>query len=194
MLNLTPAEIGNITRIEYQGQLVITTAQLAEFYECTVENIRDNFRNNRDRFVETKHMFVLRGLELKNFKRELAKNYPLGGLAESLRFAPTLYLWTKRGAARHAKMLNTDRAWEVFELLEDNYFEPTVDYYDTTPGADFWWEHEKKSRQKKDPNSNKTLALNLRRVGELRRLADRIDNAELRGKLLAEAAKILVIQ
>ena len=28
----------------------------------------------------------------------------------------------KRGAARHAKMLNTDKSWEVFEALEDNYF------------------------------------------------------------------------
>lgn len=34
----------------------------------------------------------------------------------------TLYLWTKRGAARHAKMLSTDRARDVFELLEDTYF------------------------------------------------------------------------
>lgn len=36
---------------------------------------------------------------------------------------PVLYLWTKRGAARHAKMLNTSRAREVFELLENAYFE-----------------------------------------------------------------------
>lgn len=34
----------------------------------------------------------------------------------------TLILWTERGAARHAKMLETDQAWEVFEKLEDSYF------------------------------------------------------------------------
>ncbi|KAA9920381.1 hypothetical protein, partial [Escherichia coli] len=33
-----------------------------------------------------------------------------------------LILWTERGAARHAKMLETDQAWEVFEKLEDSYF------------------------------------------------------------------------
>ena len=33
-----------------------------------------------------------------------------------------LILWTERGAARHAKMLETDQAWEVFEKLEDHYF------------------------------------------------------------------------
>ena len=33
-----------------------------------------------------------------------------------------LVLWTERGAARHAKMLDTDQAWDVFEQLEDCYF------------------------------------------------------------------------
>ncbi|ENT3909961.1 P22AR C-terminal domain-containing protein, partial [Escherichia coli] len=35
-----------------------------------------------------------------------------------------LILWTERGAARHAKMLETDQAWDVFEKLEDCYFSP----------------------------------------------------------------------
>ena len=34
----------------------------------------------------------------------------------------SLILWTERGAARHAKMLDTDQAWDVFEKLEDCYF------------------------------------------------------------------------
>jgi hypothetical protein len=33
---------------------------------------------------------------------------------------------TERGAARHAKMLDTDQAWEVFERLEDAYFRPAA--------------------------------------------------------------------
>jgi hypothetical protein len=38
------------------------------------------------------------------------------------RNASHLLLWTERGAARHAKILDTDQAWEVFERLEDAYF------------------------------------------------------------------------
>lgn len=34
----------------------------------------------------------------------------------------SLILWTERGAARHAKMLETNQAWDVFERLEDCYF------------------------------------------------------------------------
>ncbi|WP_415468555.1 hypothetical protein [Clostridium saccharoperbutylacetonicum] len=29
-----------------------------------------------------------------------------------------------RGAARNAKILDTDEAWEVYEALEENYFNP----------------------------------------------------------------------
>ena len=104
--------------VEYSNQLVLLTAQLAEYYKCSVENIRDNFRKNRDRFVVGKHYFKLEGDTLKAFRDE----------AENFRVAPryqmsSLFLWTKRGAARHAKMLSTDKAWEVFEALEDNYFD-----------------------------------------------------------------------
>lgn len=34
----------------------------------------------------------------------------------------TLYLWTEKGAFLHAKSLNTDKAWEVYEYLVDSYF------------------------------------------------------------------------
>ena len=33
-----------------------------------------------------------------------------------------LYLWTEKGAFLHAKSLNTDTAWEVYDRLVDSYF------------------------------------------------------------------------
>lgn len=33
-----------------------------------------------------------------------------------------LYLWTERGALLHAKSVNTDKAWDVYEQLLDVYF------------------------------------------------------------------------
>ena len=33
-----------------------------------------------------------------------------------------LYLWTEKGAFLHAKSLNTDKAWEVYDHLVDTYF------------------------------------------------------------------------
>ena len=47
--------------VEWQNKLVLTTTQLAEYYGCAVENIRDNFRKNKIHFVESKHYFKLEG-------------------------------------------------------------------------------------------------------------------------------------
>ncbi len=33
-----------------------------------------------------------------------------------------LYLWTERGANRHCKILDTDKAWKQFDNLEETYF------------------------------------------------------------------------
>ena len=114
MENLYPT-IGNVTRIEYGDQPVVTTAQLAEFYSCDERNISDNFKRNEEHFINGKHFFKLEGDDL-NILRSAESGLQISTMTRAL------YLWTKRGAARHAKMLSTDRAWEVFEALEDTYF------------------------------------------------------------------------
>ena len=103
--------------IEWKGQIVITTAQLAKVYGATTQNIRQNFNGNKDRFVEGKHYIFLTGEELREFKR----NVDFNDVVE--KNVNQLYLWTRRGASRHCKILGTDKAWEQFDYLEDNYFE-----------------------------------------------------------------------
>lgn len=103
--------------VEWGGQTVITTAQLAKVYGATKDNISDNFNRNKDRFVEGKHYILLTGAELKEFKNQSAES---GLVAKT---ASQLYLWTRRGASRHCKILGTDKAWEQFDYLEENYFD-----------------------------------------------------------------------
>ncbi|EQI01005.1 phage antirepressor KilAC domain-containing protein, partial [Clostridioides difficile] len=55
------------------------------------------------------------GDDLKNFKG-IHTEY------ENLKFASKMYLWTERGANRHCKILDTDKAWEQFDNLEETYF------------------------------------------------------------------------
>ena len=105
--------------LEHSGIRVMTTEQLAEAYGCDIQHIKQNFNNNKDRFAEGKHYFRLEGADLKGFKRQV-ENFDL----PVSKFASTIYLWTKRGAARHCKMLGTNRAWDVFEELEESYFNP----------------------------------------------------------------------
>lgn len=103
-------------RITYKGRSVCTTQQLAQFYGCTEKIIGDNHANNRDRFEEGKHFVKLDGVALQAFKEQPEI---IGLVAKR---AAHLILWTELGAARHAKMLTTDKAWDVFEEMEESYF------------------------------------------------------------------------
>ena len=109
--------MSDLIPVEYRAERVLTTEQLAQAYECGTDNIKRNFSNNKEHFEEGKHFFKLEGDELKDLR---GKNI-------HLQISPKtrcLYLWTRRGASRHSKMLGTDKAWEMFDALEENYFNP----------------------------------------------------------------------
>lgn len=111
--------------IEWKGQRVITTAQLADVYGATDVKIKQNYSNNAERFKEGEHYYLLKGSDLKAFKN-MVENFDLVG-----KNANQLYLWTRRGASRHCKMLGTDKAWEQFDALEENYYNQTQTVFPT---------------------------------------------------------------
>ena len=130
-----------IFAIEARGQRVLTSAQIAECYGTTVDCIKQNFHANKTRFVEGKHYIALIGTELKDFKNKVRIPYLAESKIEnevriphsaevkaryqfntSFKYAKSLYLWTEKGALLHAKSLNTDKAWEVYDYLVDFYF------------------------------------------------------------------------
>ncbi|MBK5144890.1 ORF6N domain-containing protein [Budviciaceae bacterium BWR-B9] len=120
----TQLSVSSLPAITHNNQPVITTDLLAQLYGCKPKNISDNHINNCGRFVCGKHYFKLEKEDLISFKN---KPDSVGLVGKNARH---LILWTERGAARHAKMLETDQAWDVFEKLEDSYFqkrqEPTL--------------------------------------------------------------------
>ena len=122
MSSLKPVSVETLSPIIYRDQPVITSALLAQMYETEEVNIRKNFFSNQERFVPGKHCFSIEGEELRELKRYVTQS----NAVEIPKQARHLTLWTARGAARHAKMLNTDKAWDVFELLEENYFAPRI--------------------------------------------------------------------
>jgi len=107
--------MNNLIPIKFKNQNVITTELLAEIYGTDVKNISNNFNRNKKNFEKNKHYYLLEGEELKEFKGIHLKD-------ESLKFVSQLYLWTERGANRHCKILDTDKAWEQFDNLEETYF------------------------------------------------------------------------
>lgn len=101
--------------IEHQNQRVLTTQQLSESYGTEPQIIVNNFNRNKERYTAGKHYVALEGVEKNEFIN--LNHFDVG-----LKNTKTLYLWTEKGAWLHAKSLNTDKAWEAYEMLVDDYY------------------------------------------------------------------------
>lgn len=118
----------DIQVIEQDGIRVLTSKQLADEYGTTADTIKVNFTRNRGRFIEGKHYISLLGNDLKLFKDKVTECNLVGKTANKL------YLWTEKGALLHAKSLNTEKAWEVYDYLVDFYFRAKEEKPETARG------------------------------------------------------------
>ena len=108
--------MNNLQIIEHEGIRVLTTQQLSEVYETSTENIKQNFKRNKERFNEGRDYYLLKGEQLKEFLQVTNSHLQNQSKIRSM------YLWTERGANRHSKILDTDQAWKQFDVLEKTYF------------------------------------------------------------------------
>lgn len=108
--------MNNLQIIEHEGIRVLTTQQLSEVYETSTENIKQNFKRNKERFNEGCDYYLLKGEQLKEFLQVTNSHLQNQSKIRSM------YLWTERGANRHSKILDTDMAWKQFDVLEETYF------------------------------------------------------------------------
>lgn len=108
--------MNNLQIIEHEGIRVLTTQQLSEVYETSTENIKQNFKRNKERFNEGRDYYLLKGEQLKEFLQVTNSHLQNQSKIRSM------YLWTERGANRHSKILDTDTAWKQFDVLEETYF------------------------------------------------------------------------
>lgn len=122
---------------EYKNIRVLTTQQIAEVYGTEGKIISKNFERNKERYSEGKHYICLTGEELREFKANRQND-------DTLKFTSVLYLWTEKGAFLHAKSLNTDTAWEVYDRLVDNYFKKQELLEGLSPELRAIFSHDKK--------------------------------------------------
>lgn len=162
--------------IEYKGQRVITTELLAQAYDTDANNIKVNFNRNKGKFKEGVHYFLLQGDDLRSFKREVTGSNLVAPNVNQL------YLWTERGANRHCKILDTPKAWEQFDNLEETYFlvKEYAEREGTLPGKE------------KQAASEARLNYSRAKVSELwLKIADKVEIPEYRGICLHYASKAL---
>ena len=141
-----------LSPIENEGKRVLTTAQLAESYGTTTKVISYNFNSNKERYIEGKHFYYLEGEKKRDFCNRLE--------IQDGSKATKLYLWTEKGALLHAKSLNTDKAWEVYDYLVESYFtKKTADYSGLSPQLQYLISLEQKTKALETAvhNTNKKL-------------------------------------
>ena len=76
--------------VEVKGIRVLTSKQLATEYGASTQKIKQNFSNNRNRFVEGKHYISFTGDELRTFKNQVENIDLVDGRTSHL------YLWTEK--------------------------------------------------------------------------------------------------
>lgn len=153
--------------IEHEGIRVLTTKQLSDVYETTENSITQNFKRNKNRFEEGRDYYCLKGNELKDFKNLMTDSHLVNPRA------PQLILWTERGANRHSKILDTDKAWQQFDVLEETYFKV-------------------KTNQVSIPTSDREILQLVIKVNE--NTAQRVDDLEEQVKELKDNQCILSVQ
>ncbi len=137
----------SVPAITYRNQRVITTEHLALGYGTLPIRIQQNHIRNESRFIEGKHYFRVTGDELKSFRLSFSESVN--------KHTSVLILWTERGASRHAKMLETDQAWDFYEELEEHYFRkrepqgvPVIPNFSDPAQAARAWADEFEARQR----------------------------------------------
>lgn len=123
---------------EYKNIRVLTTQQIAEVYGTDTQIITNNFNRNKERYAEGKHFICLIGEEKAEFIKKNQNEF------SSFVRAKAIYLWTEKGAFLHAKSLNTDTAWEVYDRLVDNYFKKQELLEGLSPELRAIFSHDKK--------------------------------------------------
>lgn len=108
-----------VSVLSHEGQPVVASGVLADLYGCTSQAIEAAFSAHRHLFAEGRHHHTLTGQSLRAFRPFAA--------ARGVHIAPRAQhclLWRRQGAALHAHLHGTDKAWQAFETLDETVFNP----------------------------------------------------------------------
>ena len=94
--------------IEFNGEAVIETRELAKLYGQTPDEITKAFTQHEEQFKEGEHYYLLdsRFEDFEEFKREY--------LDQGCEELQKVYLWTDQGLYEHASLLKGKQAWHCY--------------------------------------------------------------------------------
>nr|MBO2506948.1 hypothetical protein [Bacilli bacterium] len=93
-------------KMEYNGTKVLTTKQLAKFFDADMARIYAIFYRHKEIFKEGKDYFLLTKKDIAAWSE--SPHLP------SLKYVSLLYLWTEHGAFKFAQSFKGLRAWQGY--------------------------------------------------------------------------------
>lgn len=102
----------DLTILEHQGKRVVTLAMVDQVHQRPAGTAKRNFHENRSRFEEGKHYFLVSRACADEF-RTLGVDIPNRGLT----------VLTERGYLLLVKSFTDELSWQVQDMLVDGYFE-----------------------------------------------------------------------
>jgi hypothetical protein len=101
--------------IEWNGQRVITTQEMAIHHNLETRILNQKFRRNQKYFTENIDYFIITKNDISESQIEIQDLFVVNNMYE-------IYLFTESGYLRFVKTINDDRAWEIYNQLIESYF------------------------------------------------------------------------
>ena len=115
----------NLKPIEYGGQKVLLSRQVAEVFGITHTKVKKTFQSHRAKFVAGEHFYLLEGAELEEFRTEHLQEF------KRMRMAQMIYLWTAAGVALLSERFVDGK--KIYAELAREYFNAPEVEVETDP-------------------------------------------------------------
>lgn len=155
------------------GKKAILAKDTARIHNQPVGEINRRINNNRKWFKD--------GVDIIDLKSVMAQNHnEIGFTQNAWNRAKNIYLLSERGYAKLLKILDDDKAWEIYDELVDNYFNMRVAIKENKPAI----VNQERLAIMKDNSAT-------RRANILYKIAMATESTSSKEALLAKAAEVL---
>ena len=155
------------------GKKAILAKDTARIHNQPVGEINRRINNNRKWFKD--------GVDIIDLKSVMAQNHnEIGFTQNAWNRAKNIYLLSERGYAKLLKILDDDKAWEIYDELVDNYFNMRVAIKESKPAL----VNQERLKIMKDNSAT-------RKANILYKIAMATESNSSKETLLAEAAEVL---
>ena len=158
-----------------EGKKALLVRDIALIHKQTVGNINLLINRNRKRFKDGIDIIDLKTNQ--NFAIVLSKS---GFTQNQINASSHIYLLSERGYAKLLKIMDDDKAWDIYDELVDNYFNMRVAIKENKPAI----VNQERLKIMKDNSAT-------RKANMLYKIAMATDSSSSKENLLAKAAEVL---